>query len=74
MQKYPYKYPELYAELARQGKTKRDLAKAMGITVAGLRYKQSLDTDGDFRGREIKIISEYLGVSAEKIFGQAAPC
>lgn len=66
---YPFKYPELYGELAKQGKSKKDLAKALGITTAGLRWKQDLKTTADFRGDEIKKASQYLGRSAEELFG-----
>lgn len=52
---YPFKYPNLYGELAMQGKTKKELAKSLNITLAGLRYKQSLKTDGDFRGEEMRV-------------------
>lgn len=45
---YPYKYPYLYGELAMQGKTKKELAQALHITAAGLRYRQAKDSDGDF--------------------------
>ena len=64
---YPFKYPELYAELARQGKEKTSLAEAVGITPAGLRYKQSKNTTGDFTGDEIKKAALFLGVSATSI-------
>ena len=57
---YPFKYPNLYGELAMQGKTKTELAKILHITVAGLRYKQSQKTDGDFRGDEMRAAAAYL--------------
>jgi len=62
---YPYKYPEVYAELARQGKQKIDLANALGLTLAGLRYKQ---TAGDFTGDEMKITANFLGRSLQYLF------
>lgn len=65
---YPFKYPELYAELARQGKEKNALADAIGVTSAGLRYKQSKETSGDFTGEEMKKASAFLGVSAASLF------
>lgn len=65
---YPFKYPEVYAELARQGKTKKELANAIGVTLAGLRYKQSKNTQGDFGGEEIKAISDFLECPAEILF------
>ena len=65
---YPYKYPELYAELARQGKSKKDLAKILGLTTAGLRYKQSKMTTSDFGGLEMRKISEYLNKPMEYLF------
>ena len=43
-----------------QGKTKTELAKILHITVAGLRYKQSQKTDGDFRGDEMRAAATYL--------------
>lgn len=66
---YPYKYPDLYGELAKQGKTKKDLADMLGITVAGLRYKQSVHTRGDFSGSEIRKASKFLDRPAEYLFG-----
>lgn len=66
---YPYKYPEVYGELARQGKSKKELAQILGITTNGLRYKQNPKTSGDFDGLEMKSISKYLGVPAEILFG-----
>ncbi len=66
---YPFKYPELYGELARQGKSKKDLAEVLGITTAGLRWKQDPTTTADFGGEEIKIASKYLGRPAEFLFG-----
>ena len=66
---YPYRYPELYAELARQGIGKTDLARALGITLAGLRYKQDLRTTGDFSGAEMKRASAFLGRSVDQLFG-----
>jgi len=62
---YPYKYPEIYAELARQGKHKSELSRALGITMAGLRYKQSV---GDFTGTEMLTTSKLLGKSATELF------
>lgn len=70
---YPYRYPELYAELARQGRNKKELADALGITLAGLRYKQSLGTTGDFGGDEMKIASLFLDYPLHKLFGLDAP-
>lgn len=66
--KYPFKYPTLYGELAMQGKTKKELAKALHITMAGLRYKQSTDTEGDFRGEEMRAAATYLGKPLEYLF------
>ena len=65
---YPYKYPDLYGELAKQGKTKKDLAD-VGLTVAGLRYNQSVNTSGDFSGSEMRKAAEFLGRSADYLFG-----
>ena len=65
---YPYKYPELYAELSRQGKLKKDLAGCLGITLAGLRYKQDVNSSGDFSGEEMKKASKLLKKSADKLF------
>lgn len=65
---YPYKYPELYAEAARQGRRKKELASVIGITLAGLRYKQSLDTSGDFGGDEMKKLATYLEKPADVLF------
>lgn len=65
---YPFKYPELYAELARQGKEKTALANAIGVTPQGLRYKQSLETSGDFTGVEMKKASSFLGKPASCLF------
>lgn len=69
--KYPYKYPELYGELARQGKSRKDLARVLGISVAGLRYKQACQTNGDFNGREIRAAAAYLQTPADVLFGLA---
>ena len=66
--KYPIKYPTLYGELAMQGKTKKELAEALHITMAGLRYKQSVDTEGDFRGEEMRAAASYLGKPLEYLF------
>lgn len=66
--KYPFKYPTLYGELAMQGKTKKELAKALNITMAGLRYKQSMETDGDFRGEEMRAAASYLDKPLEYLF------
>ena len=65
---YPYKYPELYAELARQGKQKKDLADALGLTLSGLRYKQSTETSADFGGEEMRTASAFLGKPATQLF------
>ncbi len=70
---YPFKYPELYAELARQGKDKTSLAENLGITLAALRYKQSIATTGDFTGAEIIAAAKYLNVPASKLFGMELP-
>lgn len=66
--KYPFKYPTLYGELAMQGKTKKELAKVLNITMAGLRYKQSMETDGDFRGEEMRAAASYLDKPLEYLF------
>ena len=63
---YPFKYPEVYAELARQGKNKTALARQLGITMAGLRYKQSV---GDFTGSEMSITSKFLKKPVVDLFG-----
>lgn len=63
---YPYKYPEVYAELARQGKQKLELANKLGLTLSGLRYKQS---QGDFTGDEMKITADFLGKRMQYLFG-----
>lgn len=66
--KYPFKYPTLYGELAMQGKTKKELAEALHITMAGLRYKQSMETEGDFRGEEMRAAASYLDKPLEYLF------
>ncbi|HIT52376.1 MAG TPA: hypothetical protein IAD07_00365 [Candidatus Fimivicinus intestinavium] len=66
--RYPYKYPYLYGELAMQGKTKKELAQALHITTAGLRYRQAMDTDGDFHGEEMKAAASYLQRPVEYLF------
>lgn len=65
---YPYKYPEVYAELARQGRGKTELSDALGITLAGLRYKQSNGTSGDFTGDEMKVTAGLLGRTINELF------
>ncbi len=65
---YPFKYPVLYGELAMQGKTKKGLADCLHITLAGLRYKQSMETDGDFRGEEMRAAAAYLEKPIEYLF------
>lgn len=67
--KYPYKYPKLYGELAMQGKTKKELALTLGITLSDLRYKQSVKTDGDFKGDEMKAAAALLDRPLEYLFG-----
>lgn len=66
--KYPFKYPYLYAELAMQGRQKKELADALNISVGGLRYKQSKETDGDFKGEEMRIASMLLGKPIAYLF------
>lgn len=66
--KYPFKYPTLYGELAMQGKTKKELAEILHITMAGLRYKQSLNTEGDFRGEEMRAAATFLNKSIDYLF------
>ena len=66
---YPYKYPELYAELARQGIDKKAFSKAIGLTTAGLRYKQSKDNTSDFSGEQSRKAANFLNVPAAKLFG-----
>lgn len=66
--KYPFKYPALYGELAMQGKTKKELARVLNITMAGLRYKQSIKTEGDFRGEEMRAAALYLDKPLEYLF------
>lgn len=63
---YPFKYPEVYAELARQGLSKKSLANHLKITTNGLRYKQ---TTGDFDGDEMKATAEFLKKPATVLFG-----
>lgn len=65
---YPFKYPNLYGELAMQGKTKKELADTLQITMAGLRYKQSMTTDGDFRGGEMRAAAAYLNKPIDYLF------
>ena len=65
---YPFKYPELYAEAARQGVSKKALAGAISITVAGLRYKQSPETSADFEAEEMKKLSSLLKTPAATLF------
>lgn len=71
---YPYKYPNLYGELAMQGKTKKELADALHITLAGLRYKQSLETEGDFKGEEMRAASALLQKSIDYLFKTQEKC
>lgn len=66
--KYPFKYPVLYGELAMQGKTKKGLADYLHITLAGLRYKQSMKTDGDFKGEEMRAAAVYLEKPIDYLF------
>lgn len=66
--KYPFKYPRLYGELAMQGKTKKELAGTLHITLAGLRYKQSTETEGDFRGEEMRAASILLNKPIDYLF------
>lgn len=66
--RYPFKYPILYGELAMQGKTKKGLADCLHITLAGLRYKQSMETDGDFKGEEMRAAANYLERSIDYLF------
>lgn len=66
--KYPYKYPRLYGELAMQGKSKRELAHAIHITMLELKYKQSVETDGDFDGQEMKEAAKLLEKSIDYLF------
>lgn len=63
---YPFRYPEVYAELARQGKCKADLARQLKITTAGLRYKQ---TEGDFSIKEMSATSAFLRKPIAELFG-----
>ena len=66
--KYPYKYPTLYGELAMQGKTKKELAEVLHITIAGLRYKQSMETEGDFKGEEMRAAAIFLDRPIDYLF------
>lgn len=66
--RYPFKYPVLYGELAMQGKTKKGLADCLHITLAGLRYKQSMKTDGDFKGEEMRKAAAYLEKPIDYLF------
>ena len=66
--KYPYKYPEIYAELARQNKLKKDLAKAAGFSTVTLSYKQDINSSGDFSGEEMRKISAFLGKPISELF------
>ena len=66
--KYPFKYPTLYGELAMQGKTKKELAEVLNITMNGLRYKQSTETEGDFKGEEMRAAAAFLGKPLEYLF------
>ena len=68
MIKYPFKHPELYAELARQGKKKKDLCAAIGISDVSLAAKQNLETKTDFKGVEMRRAAQFLGVSMAKLF------
>lgn len=51
-----------------QGKTKKELAQALHITAAGLRYRQAKDSDGDFQGEEMKAAASYLQRPMEYLF------
>lgn len=66
--RYPFKYPVLYGELAMQGKTKKGLADCLHITLADLRYEQSMETDGDFRGEEMRAAAAYLEKPIDYLF------
>ena len=66
--RYPFKYPTLYGELAMQGKTKRELADFLKISTTSLRYKQSIETNGDFLGEEMRAAAEFLGKSIDYLF------
>lgn len=66
---YQYKYPELYAELARQNKSQKDLANALGITRDTLRKRQDIDSMTDFRVYEMKAAAAYLGRPVAVLFG-----
>lgn len=72
--KYPYKYPTLYGELAMQGKTKKELAEVLHITIAGLRYKQSMDTEGDFKGEEMRAAAIFLDRPIDYLFATEENC
>lgn len=62
---YPYKYPKLYGELAMQGKEKKALAAALGITTAGLAYKQKY---GDFAKEEMCKAASFLQKPMAELF------
>jgi hypothetical protein len=68
MLEYIYKYPYIYGELVMQGKTKKECAKILNITVKELERKQRLDTDDDFSGEEMKAIALYLKRPLEYLF------
>lgn len=62
---YPFRYPEVYAELARQGISKTKYAGHLGITLAGLAYKQK---NGSFSGEEMKKTALFLQKTIDELF------
>lgn len=44
------------------------LADCLHITLAGLMYKQSMETDGDFRGEEMRVAVAYLEKPIDYLF------
>ncbi len=56
-----FKENELYGLLAKNGLTKRDFAKLLGINATTL-YKK-IKRDGDFTRKEIQIMINHFGKS-----------
>lgn len=55
---------ELEVAMKRAGKSKRETAKALGLSKMGL-YKK-IQNETEFKASEIAALTEFLGLSAEE--------
>jgi transcriptional regulator with XRE-family HTH domain len=62
---------EVRAELARQRRSQRDVAEAIGMEQPNLQLR--LAGKRPFRAEELAALAEHLGVSVGQFYGETSP-